>query len=177
MSILTYEEVILEWALAELLSPTWRSDPHWSDEISKLLRAKVLELGADSLNPDERTWLSGRLLQFRALIIGTYGPRSSWRFNKRVASAESISRFGVIDSFRIPGSSMDDLSTKVRYEDYFQMRDRVQEIIDSKRPERYSPIAVSRKDRVPILIEGYKRVFSAMWTSTAWLEIIFCEPT
>jgi hypothetical protein len=58
----TYDDVMLYWAISELLSPTWAE--FWSGPVCEGLRTKLKNEGIDSLSLYEQTWL----------IILEYGP-------------------------------------------------------------------------------------------------------
>ena len=98
----TYDDVMLDWAISELLSPTWAE--FWSGPVCEELRTKVKNEGIDSLGLHEQTWLIATLVNFRYVIILEYGPSRSWTFKQCTFSCEALSRFSIIHQFNYPPS-------------------------------------------------------------------------
>ncbi|HVB79036.1 MAG TPA: hypothetical protein VNE82_03685 [Candidatus Binataceae bacterium] len=182
----TYDEVMLDWAIAELLSPTWME--FWNSPLCEELRTKLKNEGIDSLSVYERTWLIARLVNFRYVIILEYGPSHYWSFKKRTFSCEALSGFSIIHQFNYPPSfSFGQLSKKIREHpargpivDEPAMRERARKMLDlsSRGQEPFGfPIAIERPAPMPpVLIEGYKRSMVALWAGCPSMEIYLCTP-
>jgi hypothetical protein len=84
----TYDHVMLDWAISELLSPTWAE--FWSGPVFEELRTKLKNQGIDSLSLHEQTWLIAMLVNFRYVIILEYGPSRSWTFKQCTFSCEAL---------------------------------------------------------------------------------------
>jgi hypothetical protein len=182
---LTYDEVMLDWAIAELFSPTWQEESEfWKGAEADKLRAKVKE---GTLNDADRSLLIREITAFRNLIIPKYGPHPSWSFRRVTISSEELSRFSIIHQFGyLPSFSFGALSTKIKDNptkgniDEQRMRNLVHEIIDLSRQHQEPiglPIAIEREAPLsPLLIEGYKRAMAALWDGRPSIEIYLCTP-
>jgi hypothetical protein len=182
----TYDDVMLDWAISELLSPTWAE--FWSGPVCEELRTKLKNEGIDSLSLHEQTWLIAMLVNFRYVIILEYGPSRSWTFKQCTFSCEALSRFSIIHQFNYPPSfSFGQLSKKITENptrgpivDEPAMRERAQKMLDlcsnGQQPFGF-PIAVERPALMaPVLIDGYKRAMVALWAGRSSMEIYLCTP-
>jgi hypothetical protein len=176
---LTYDDVMLDWAVTELLSP---SRPEWSGAACDELRAKLDRAGIDSLSADERTSLIGALIRSRDLMIYQYGPQPSWSFQRVTVSCEELSRYSIIRQFGYPSFSFGDLASKIKDNptsepgriDEAAMRRSALAMLDlyrSGEPLHGLPIAISRQASHKILIEGYKRSMVALWANRPSIQI------
>jgi hypothetical protein len=177
----TYDDVMLDWALAELLSATWP----WRHSKADELRAKLEEHVA--LSDSDREWLIKEIATIRDPIIYVYGPQRSWSFRRFRVSREELSCSSIIHHFGYPPSfSFGQLSEKIREDptpgpiDEPSIREHVQEMLAlrSNGQEPFGlPIAIERPASMPpLLIEGYKRAMAALWDGRPSMEIYLCTP-
>jgi hypothetical protein len=178
---LTYDDVMLDWAVAEFLSPTWAAS--WSEPTHEELRIKLKKDGISSLTVYERSWLVGNIVRFRSPIICVYGPCRSWSFQRFTVSRGDLERFSILWSFPYPSFSFGDLSAKIKDDpsgDEAKMRDAVWKMVSLTRSGQKAPgapIAISRE--VPmshLLIDGYRRAMAALWDGCPSIEIYLCTP-
>src|SRR5437016_5791679 len=108
----TYDDVMVDWAVAELLSPTWTG--FWNGRIYDELRTKLRDEGVGSLSAHERTFLIGRLIVSRNLIIFQNGPLRCWTFKRPTFSREDLSGFSIIHQFGHPSLSFGQFSERIR---------------------------------------------------------------
>jgi hypothetical protein len=180
---LTFDDVMLDWAVAELLSPTCATT--WAGPACAELRRKVQNAGTGSLSIHERARLVGAVVQFRKPIISVYGPCRSWSFQRVLVSRQELSAFSIINYFGYPVFSFGDFATKIRNNPSVgqeqQIHDAVTEIMaqvgDGKEPFGL-PIAIKRKAPTPpLLVEGYKRSMAVLWSGqVAPVEMFLCSP-
>jgi hypothetical protein len=109
---MTFDDVMLDWAVAELVSPTWAAI--WAGSVCDELRRKIQNSGIGSLSIHERGWLVGAVTQARSAIISVYGPCRSWSFRRTAVSIQELSAFSIIHHFGYPSFSFSDLATKIR---------------------------------------------------------------
>jgi hypothetical protein len=178
----TYDEVMLDWAAAELTSPDYEAS--FCGELYEALREKITGGGIEGLTTYERTWLIGAFAQFRSPIIGAYGPFRSWGFQRKAILKHELSRFAIVHHFPYPSFSLGELSSKIRDHptaDEVAVCDSVLAIIAKSMDQRaYGlPIAVAQEaPNPPILIEGYKRSLAALWKDDPEpIEIYLCDPS
>jgi hypothetical protein len=177
----TYDEVMLNWAAAELMSRDYEAS--LSGDVYDELRAKIRGGGLEALSNYERSWLIGAFAHFRSPIILAYGPLRSWRFRREAVSKDEFSRFAIIHNFPYPSFSLGELAAKIRdqpTEGEIPMCNAVLAIIEQFLDHRPPglPIAVTQEPPMPpILIEGYKRSLAALWKDdTDPIEIYLCDP-
>jgi hypothetical protein len=179
----TYDEAVLDWAVAELMSPTWRNHEAWAGPEIDLLRAKISSGGVASLEEYERAWLISKIGFFRGPVISAHGPFRSWTFWRASVPRAELSQFSIMSSFPYPSYSFGDLSTKIRDNPtgrgetdmsvYVRAINRA--VADGRAPPG-CPIAVVPPSAPPMLIEGYKRAMAALWRDEQSLELFFCGP-
>lgn len=176
-----YDDVMLDWAVAELMSPMWTTA--FTGAACDGLRAKIQRQGVEALSEYEQTWLIGYIVAFRSPIISVYGPFRTWSFRRTAISREELARFAIIHHFGYPSFSFGDLAAKIRDDPANageqELRESVRAIQQSggERPLG-CPIAVERQSPKPsILIEGYKRSMAALWSNeSAPIEMYLCDP-
>ena len=178
---INFDDVMLDWAIAELLSPTWATT--WVGPACDELRRKIQKAVIDSLSVHERTWLVGTIAQCRSPIISIYGPCRSWSYERTAVPCEELRAFSIIRQFGYPSFSFGDLAAKIRdnpSEGEQSMRDAVAAILaqaDGGKETVGLPIAVARKGPMPpLLIEGYKRSMAALWGGGASVAMFLCTP-
>src|SRR5260370_23590840 len=178
---LTYDDVMLHWAIAELLSPTWVR--YWKGRPFDELRAKLKKSPTCHLSDYEQTGLIRSIESFRVSIISTYGPFRSWSFRKITVSREELSSFSIIKQFEYPTSfSFGDFSTRIKNDPSAErdIHDAVREMLNLAHRGQVPfglPIAIAREaPAFRLLIEGYKRSMMALWDDWASIEIYLCIP-
>jgi hypothetical protein len=178
----TYDEVMLDWAAAELTSPDY--EVSLCGEVYDALRAKIRSGRIGGLNGYERTWLISAFAYFRSPIILTYGPFRSWSFRRQAILNDELFDFAIVHHFPYPSFSLGELSAKIRDNpspDEVAMCDSVLAIIENSIDQKaYGlPIAVTQEaPNPPILIEGYKRSLAALWKDDPEpIEIYLCDPS
>jgi hypothetical protein len=180
---LTFDDVMLDWAVAELLSPTRAAD--WAGPACDELRRKVQNADISSLTIHERTWLVEAVVQIRRTIIAVYGPCRSWSFRRTFVPYQEISAFSIIDWFGYPTFSFGDLAAKIKdnpSERERGVRDAVTMILAQTSGGKQAfglPIAITRKALMmpPLLVEGYKRSMAVLWSGQAVpVEMFLCTP-
>jgi hypothetical protein len=177
----SFDEVMLDWAVAELLSPTWPTN--WAGPAREELKRKLQTVGISALSIAERSWLVEAIIQCRDPIISLYGPSRSWSFRRTVVRSRKLSTFSIIHHYGYLDFSLGDLAIKIKdspSEDEQKTRDIVTAIrtqaAGGKAPFGL-PIAVAREmPAPPLLIEGYKRAMAALWSGQASVEIYLCIP-
>ena len=177
----SFDEVMLDWAVAELLSPTWPTN--WAGPARDELKRKLQNDGIGALNIVEQAWLVEAMIQCRSPIISLYGPSRSWSFRRTVVSSRELAAFSIIPHFGYPNFSLGALATKIKdnpSEEERDTRDLVTAILAQAAAGKAPyglPIAVAREaPRLPLLIEGYKRSMAALWSGQASVEIYLCIP-
>jgi hypothetical protein len=178
----SFDEVMLDWAVAELLSPTWPTN--WAGPAREELKRKLQTVGISALSIAERSWLVEAIIQCRDPIISLYGPSRSWRFRRTVVSSRELSAFSIIPHYGYPDFALGDLAAKIKDSPSGEeqgTRDIVIAIMAEAARGRAPvglPIAVAREVPVPpLLIEGYKRTMAALWSGQdASIEIYLCIP-
>lgn len=174
----TYDDVMLDWAVAELMSPTWQD--RWAGKLCDELRQKVRQGGVPSLTVYERTWLVGVVCQIRAAIILVYGPCRSWTFRRASVPRAELERFSIISHFGRPSFSLGQLLAEVQSGEPARdgMRRDINAInADAARAPFGSPIAVVLPSPLPpLLVEGYKRSMAAILRGDLSVGMYLCEP-
>ena len=176
----TFDDVMLDWAAAELMSPTWAI--HWRHPLCDNLREIIESLGVAALNQLQRVWLIQHVSNVRGSIIQRYGPAVGWDFRRVTIAREELSRFATMEQWsRYP--SLGEFATKLRDDpspDELDMHRHVLAISDELADGQITwgiPVAVSRGvSNPPILIEGYKRSLAVLWGRNASIELHLCAP-
>jgi hypothetical protein len=185
----TYDEVMLDWAVAELLSPTWAKSIDSAVVVAQRhvldsLRTKILSGGVPSLSVYDRSQLVSLIVQFRDQIISVDGPHRGWNFWRVTVPNRELSRFSILHRFfpRHAGRHFGEFSARIRddpSEGDVDMRADVQAIVDDMaagRPPTGRPVAVERRTEPPLLLEGYKRSMAVLWRDDPSIELFFCQP-
>jgi len=179
----TYDEVMLDWAIAELRSPSWKDN--WYGPTCDAWRAKLEAGGINALDAMERIDLIRAIEQFRRPLISKCdGPYPSWTFWRASVSQKELSQFSIVSAFfTYSASSFDDLSGKIRNQPSHEeesMRAKVVAIQNAARKGQLPiglPIAIIREGPMtPLLIEGYKRSMAALWSGAAVIKMFLCHP-
>jgi hypothetical protein len=175
----TFDDVMLDWAVAEIVSPTWKTN--WQGSGCDTLRSKLL--AGQLLSPPERGALLGGIQQTRAPLIQRYKVSPSWRFHRRDTTLDEVSRFSVLSDFGYGPSSFAWFAAKIKdnpSDGDRPMRSQALEMLElARRGNRFhgSPIAVEAMDQQPpVLVEGYKRCLVALWQGAASIQLFFCHP-
>jgi hypothetical protein len=108
----SFDDVMLDWAAAELLSPTWPTN--WAGPARDRLKRKLQNAGTGSLGIDERSWLVEAIIRCRSPIISVYGPSRSWSFRRTVVSSRELSAFSIIHHYGYPDFSFGNLAAKIK---------------------------------------------------------------
>jgi hypothetical protein len=180
MTPLTFDDVILDWAVAELMSPTWAA--RWTGPLCDNLQEIIESSGVATLNQLQRAWLIQHLCNVRSPIIQSYGPADGWDFRRATIAREELSLFATMEQWsRYP--SLGEFATKLRDDpspDELDMHRHVLAISDKLVDGQITwgiPVAVSRGvSNPPVLIEGYKRSLAVLWGSNASIEMHLCAP-
>src|SRR6266851_8794080 len=106
--LVTFDDVMLDWAIAELLSSTWVE--YWASPACDELREKIRSAGIGSLSVDERIWLMGEITRIRSPILSVYGPHRSWSVRRTVVPRQELSKFSIIHHFGYPSFSFGHLA-------------------------------------------------------------------
>jgi hypothetical protein len=179
--LVSFDDVMLDWAAAELLSPTWPTN--WAGPAREELKRKLRNAGIGSLSIGERAWLVEAIIQCRSPIISVYGPSRTWSCRRVVVSSRELSAFSIIQHYGYPDFSLSDLAAKIKDDPSAEeqsTRDIVTAILalaaGGKAPFGF-PIAVAREmPAPPLLIEGYKRSMAVLWSGRSSVEIYLCIP-
>jgi hypothetical protein len=176
----TYEEAMLDWAVAELLSPSWAGHDFWTGSHVDALRTKIANGGVASLGVYERSWLVSAIATFRTPIMSAHGPYRGWKFWRATVTASELSSFAILSWFRHPSFSFGDLSAHVRAQPNDAMGAAVHAIntaVAAGQPPAGVPIAtVMHSPAPPLVLEGYKRSMAALWRNEPSLEFFLCRP-
>lgn len=178
--MITFDDVMLDWAVAELLSP--RRVGHWHGPACDALRAKVSSGGIGALSPYERSWLIGRIAGIRSPIISAYGPCRSWSFWRDMVSREDLLRFSIIHHFERPSFSFGDFAAEIdpgtskRRDMGREVMEVAAELSAGKAPLGTPIAAVPGGSTPPVLIEGYTRCMAALRTGQESVELYFTSP-
>jgi hypothetical protein len=180
---------MLDWAVAELLSPTWAKSidsavVEAQRHVLDSLRTKILSGGIPSLSVYDRSLLVSLIVQFRAQILSVDGPHPWWNFWRVTVPNRELSQFSILHRFfpRHAGRHFGEFSARIRdnpSEGEVNMRADVQAIVDDMAAGRQPvgrPIAVERRTEPPLLLEGYKRSMAALWRDESSTEIFLCQP-
>lgn len=178
----TYDDVMFDWAVTELLSPTFAG--LWDGPTCEELRTKLKNEGIGSLGVHERTWLIGRQVANRRAVVLVYGPFRSWSFRRVTFSREELSGFSIIHQFGYPSFSLGQFSEKIRKDPSGSpnepgIKRNVELMLEQSRSGKEPhglPIAISREPMPPLLIEGYKRAMVALWAGHSSIEMYLCTP-
>jgi hypothetical protein len=177
---LTYDEVMLDWAIAELMSDSW--DSFWSDPICDNVRSKIQRSGKDSLSVYEQTWLIGSIIQIRNPIISVYGPSRSWNFCRKTVSPQELAQFAITHHFGYLSYSFGNLADKLKNNPFGREKDMQRAVLKIMKQSEQKPIglpiALMREDPMPpVLLEGYKRAMARVWDEKCTsIEIYLCSP-
>jgi hypothetical protein len=174
----SFDDVMLDWAVAELLSPTWPTN--WAGPARDELKRKLQNAGIGALSIEERSRLVEAIIQCRSPLISLYGPSRSWSFRRTIVSSGELSAFSIIPHYGYPDFSLGDLAAKIRDNPSAEEQgthDIVATILaqsaDGKAPFGL-PIAVAREGPAPpLLIEGYKRSMAMLWSGQAAAVAIY----
>jgi len=174
----TFDDVMLDWAVAEIVSPTWWEKWQGADA----LRSKLI--AGQPPTPPERNALLRGILQFRAPLIQRYRISPSWRFHRRETTLDEVSRFSVLPDFGYGPRSFAWFAAKIRdnpSDDERTMQSQALAMLElacSGNRFRGSPIAVEAADdeSPPALVEGYKRCLVALWQGAPSIQLFFCHP-
>lgn len=174
----SYDEVMLDWAIAELLSPTWRTA--WGDPYSEMWRDKISRGGIDALSDDDKGALVRAICGFRAPLIVRFGPQPFWVFRKRKVLRAEFEAFTTIN-LGDPPETFGQLARDARTQAQASMVSGIEAIRKKLLTGEHwhgTPIAVSTDTYPrPRLIEGYKRLIATFWSNAPAAEIYFGAPS
>jgi hypothetical protein len=179
----SYEEVMISWIAAELLSEAYKD--RFDRTSFTLVRAKLAGSGIAALDSAERNALLRVAEEFRAPIISIDGPHPSWTFERATVTRQELLQFRILQRFFITQAScFGDFSSKIRDvpadTGAIEMRAIVYKIaadIAAGRQPLGIPIAVVRPlPAPPLLIEGYKRSMARLWRNEPSIELFLCKP-
>ena len=179
----TYNEVMLDWAVAELCSPTWEA--YWRGPDCDALRSKVALAGLATLTVSERTALVAAIVQRRSPLISkfTYGPYPSWMFWRATVDPQELSQFSIASSFPYPTTfNFGDFAIKIRDNPSPAERSMradamaLQKAAEQGKAPIGLPLAINRSAPMsPLLVEGYKRSMVALWSRAQSIEMFLCS--
>jgi len=181
----TFDDVLLDWAIAEVLSPHAWQDFYWMLGEPFRQRVAAAARGAN-LSAGDRALLLKAVRHVRQpLIDDESGMSACWTFSWRSISREELASFAIIRFYRERYGSLSlgalaDAVCDHPLEVERRTRDGVLATLDlARRGVRWTgrPIAVTRPDAAaPLLIEGYKRSMAALRSGVPSLEVYFCCP-
>jgi hypothetical protein len=183
-TICSFEDVLLDWAIAEVLSPIG-----WHEYYSRLgdeFRQRVATTRAERLSAADRDLLLRGVQYAREpLIVDECGITGSWTFWRSSINPAAMSGYSILQSYR------DRYGDIVLGELAVALRDRPAAVDEPTRTSLLAmiglsgrgvqfngrPIAVLRPETSgPLLIEGYKRAMAALLSGTQSIELYFCSP-
>jgi hypothetical protein len=180
----TFDEVMLDWAIAEVLSPD-----AWQDFYRSLgapFRERVGKSRDGNLSAADRALLLRAVRYVRQPLIELEcGITESWKFSRCSISAAELGSYSIIHHYsaRYGGISFGDFAAMVRdrpFEPEMRMRASIMTMLQlAQSGVRFTgrPIAAIRTQRgVPLLIEGYKRSMVAVLSGAPSIEVSFCQP-
>jgi hypothetical protein len=179
----TFDDVMLDWAIAEVLSPD-----AWHDfyrELGAPFRERIAKSSSESLSAADCALLLEAVQYVRQpLIVDECAITKSWKFWKLSVGASELASYAIIHSYRARYGeiSLGALATAVRdhpLASEIRTRQSVLAMLELvRRGVRFpgSPIAVMRSNSdVPLLIEGYKRSMVALLSGAPSLDIYCCR--
>jgi len=180
--ICTYEEVLLDWARAEVLSPgKWK----WYKTLGEPFRDRVRANDLDALSQEDRDRLVDAVSQVRGpYLLQPYGISPASMFWRAVASVSELAKFAIIPYFvgEYGPLPLRDLSARITDDPLLAekpMREEATtmlEIVRAGGTLNGRPIAIALPDpSPPLLIEGYKRSMVAMWNGDETVRMYFCQ--
>jgi hypothetical protein len=180
----TFDDVMLDWAIAEVLSPD-----SWHDFYRTLgapFRERVAKSRGQNLFAADRALLLEAVQYVRQpLIVDECAITKLWKFWKVSVDATELASYAIIHLYRARygGMSFGEFAAAVRdhpFDTEIRTRASVLAMLElARRGVKFpgSPIAVmgSQTD-APLLIEGYKRSMVALLSGAPSLDIYFCAP-
>lgn len=180
METLTYDDVMFDWAVAELFSPSWGA--RWTFPLHDTLRNKIRDQGENACTIYEKTYLIERLREYRAQIIALHGPFRSCGFSRQSVSRDALSEFAIVASFNLPSHSLGGLAGDCKEHPHAHdaLHYAAAEIAACQRSGKRvhgTPIAIARPAPWhPILIAGYKHAIAFLWDDTPdEIDVHFCR--
>jgi hypothetical protein len=180
----TFDDAMLDWAIAEVLSPDAWQD--FYQELGAPFRERVAKSRGTSLSAADRALLLEAVQYVRQpLIVDECAITKSWKFWKLSVDAAELASYAIIHSYRARYGeiSLGAFAAAVRdhpLDSEIRTRQSVLAMLELvRRGVRFtgSPIAVTRSNSdVPLLIEGYKRSMVALLSGAPSLDIYCCRP-
>lgn len=178
-----YREVMLDWAVAELMSPHWRcvSGWIWANPGWRPWRDQVLAKGAASLSARQENTLIQVIEVSRAPVIQRYGPRPEWRFERQTWPSTALADLAVMPDFFPPGGTLNQLARWIAATpEYAPEKREAMTAIAQGWSAGKTPfgrlIVVTGDGGERILIEGYKRGLAAMAAVQDAVPVYLCQP-
>jgi hypothetical protein len=167
MAELSFDDVMLDWAAAEALSPEFGKQYAW---LGKPLLDRCAH-GIDHLTPEDRSRLVAAVEKDRSPLISRSGIARTSTFRRITVSADELGAFAILDYFRFPsGTPFAQFAHKVMTNPLDAVKEAERGVLP-----RGHPIAVWRPSTRPLLVEGNRRSLFAFWARQP-IEMFFCEP-
>lgn len=164
-----YDEAMLEWAVAELMSPHWRSIPNWiwANPVWDAWRQHVETKGPRGWTPEQARVLIQAIETSRKPIIEIYGPAARSRILRRELRVEHLAALQVMPEFFPPGGTLRQLLDWIRARpDYAPEKTAAIQSMAPQLKDGAWPfgalIVVQRPEGANVLIEGYKRALASL---------------
>lgn len=174
-----FDDAMLDWAIAEIMSPTWEGK--WHGEGVEQIRG-LIRVG-DPLSPKVRSALIGAIRELRKVLLDEYGVTPAWKFRLETISCAELAEFVIAEKFfgAPSGTTFGQLAAIIRIDPQFSgLLAQAEAVLRRKQAGELvygKPIAIRQDaDRPPMLIEGYKRSFAALWDRQQSIDLFIGEP-
>ena len=173
---------MLDWAIAEVQSPSWRGRFH---DLEERLVRKLSAGDKSVLSAEDRANLIKAIIRFRGkYLIFANGISASSTYWSDCVNVHEMKEFSVIPFFthRYGDVTFGELAERIRSDPLAAevgMRESVASMLQRVRNGEVlngKPVAVVRVGAPPILIEGYKRGMAALWSGASVVRLFFCAP-
>lgn len=183
MSAASYRDVMLDWAVAELMSPHWRTLKTWTwaHPDWEAWRNHVRRQGPRAWTPAQEATLISTLERAREPIISRYGPRRNWAFERLGLPADAISKLQVMPDFFPPGGTLGQLAQWIAAKpDYAPEKTEAVMAMAAGSANGRKPygclIVVHDAVTGSTLVEGYKRALAAIAMNRQETDAHLCAP-
>lgn len=183
MSEASYRDVMLDWAVAELMSPHWSTVPDWiwANPGWAAWRDHVHTKGPASWTAPQENTLIRAIEVSREPVLKRYGPRPELRFERQLWAAAQLGALDVMPDFFPPGGTLEQLSRWIAATPaYAPEKSQAIEAIKKGWRAGNAPfgslIVVTNGAGKRILVEGYKRGLAALSAGRDVTPVYLCYP-
>lgn len=168
MQPLGFEEAMLDWAAAEILSPmAWE---HGFSYLGDGFRERLAAEGVDRLNPQDRQLALAALLHFRRRLLREFQINRSTQFFCHTLSVPDLAKLDILPNFGLGPLTLGQFAERIRcgaVPSHIASREIIERmLVDAKSGKTFAgrPFVVERNVPLsPVLLEGYKRSLVKLW--------------